>query len=170
MAQFGYNELKPSQARCDYAAEATNIITVGVPTIAAITYVNGAAINALPEDTWTDLQDINLGAPFLFSILAQPTYVCHAYVELGAETVGDYLRLQWELDGDAIMDITVGPSKVQMVYLPIVGVAPSSSNRSIPQFANSRFRTRAYKHGTIDAVASIAGLGAIHYLPVRLSN
>lgn len=162
-----YNELILNKACLSTTADATNVITVGNVAVAAVTYANGTAINALSADSWTDVQDINLGVPFVFQITTHSTRNALLEVLLDAETAGDYVRAQWELDGVAVMDITVGPSKSQKVYgfgLEVSAV----SVPSFPMFAKSRFRVRLYKHGTIDQAGSLIGIGAIRYQEVTI--
>ena len=168
---FGFNELILNKACLQNAADATNIITVGNVEIPGVAYANGSAINALSADVWTDVQDINPGDgnPFKFQIrLVQVGSVMTPFgISLGAETTGDYIRAQWELDGVVVMDITVGPSKAQSVR----GLAPNVATLNdfiFPEPATSRFRVRLYKHGTIDQAGSVIGIGAIRYQGVTL--
>jgi len=167
MGQFGYNELVLSKACLFIAADATNIITVGNVRVPAVAYADGASIDALSADAWTDVQDVNLGTPFQFQIGTAPSSIGFLYIILAAETAGDYVRVQYELDGTAVMDITVGPSKTQTVYGLFAG-AWATNVPCFPMFAKSRFRVRLYKHGTIDQGGSVIRTGVIFYQEVVL--
>lgn len=148
----------------DVAADATNLITVGNVDVATVSYANGAAINALDPDAFTDVQDINLGVPFIFQLANVLGAAHQAQIVMGAETAGDYVRMQYEIDGTAVLDITVGPSKTQTV------LSTNTTASSLGNFfyAKSRVRTRLFKHGTIDVVGSTINIGGITYYEVKL--
>lgn len=145
------------------AADETNVITVGNVLVSDVTYANGGAIDALSADAWTDIQDINLGKPFVFQI--RYTVNGFSYIDMKAETVGDYLRAQYEIDGIVVLDYTVGPNKSQVVSF--LNTDHVQTANSFPFYANSRFRVRLYKHGTIDQAGSTASFGAILYAEVN---
>ncbi len=165
--QFGYNQLLMSKACLDVVADALNIITVGNVKIPAINYASGSAIeSALTADTWIDIQDINLGSPFLFSIIVTGGGSFSDVVNDASETEGNYLRLQWEQDGIVILDFKVGVGKNQSVCPPAGSVITTTNTPSIPFFVKSRFRVRAYKHGTFSIAGSKLRSGEIRYIQV----
>lgn len=155
--------IKMAVANVTTAADATNVITVGNVLVSAVTYANGGAINALSADAWTDIQDINLGKPFVFQIRYGTNGF--GYISMGGETVGDYLSAQYEVDGIVVLEITVGPNKSQAVSF--LNTYNLTTSHSFPFYANSRFRVRLYKHGTIDQAGSNANFGAILYAEVN---
>lgn len=167
MGVLGINELVLSKACLSATADATNVITVGNVKVAAVSYANGGAIDALSADSWTDVQDINIGTPFQFQIYTASAANNFLKVVLGNETAGDYVRVQWELDGTAVLDITVGPNKTQSL-VPILYEAPAAGTPAMVLFAKSRFRVRIYKHGTIAEAGSSINCGAIAYQEVTI--
>jgi hypothetical protein len=148
----------------DTVADATNIITIGNVDVAAISYANGGAIDALSADAFTDVVDINLGSPFVFQFANVSSADHQAEIVMGAETAGDYVRMQYELDGNAILDITVGPSKTQTVLSSTI----TTSELGIPYYAKTRLRIRLFKHGTIAEAGSTIKIGGILYRGVSL--
>lgn len=165
MGKFGYNELVTSKFCLQTAADATNIITVGNVKIASVIYATGADINALAADAWTDVVDINLATPFRFQFIETANGT--VMLNMAAETVGDYVRVQIEIDAAAVLDFQCGPSKSQYIRALQEGVS-ATNLPSIPQFAKSRLRLRAYKHGTIDQAGSYLNFPAIYYDEVIL--
>jgi hypothetical protein len=163
---IGYNQLKFSELLAENAADATNIITVGHNWVAAVDYADGTAINALAADSFTDVQDINLGTPFWYQFVYNTN--TWLYINVAAETAGDYVRAQIELDDVAILDISVGPSKAQFVHFPSY-LAVAASVKTIKEFAAKRLRTRLYKHGTIDQAGSFIHIGQLNYWKCAVS-
>lgn len=164
MGVFGYSELVLSKACLLSVADATNIITVGNVLIAAVTYANGAAIDALTPDDWTDVVDINLGVPFQYQFYnGQGAYPF--IINMDAETVGDYVRAQLEIDGVVVADFTVGPSKYQAIVMPMYPNYGAGMSNMV-MFAKSRLRIRLFKHGTIDNASSYIKIPLINYQEV----
>jgi len=167
MGLFGFTEPIVTKGNLLSSADAANIITVGNVQIPEVAYANGTAIDVLAPDTWTDIQDINLGTPFRYQFLGHQTGQFPLKINLAAETSGDYVRAQIEVDGAVVIDISVGASKAQTVG----GVRAAVSGNSTPfgiNYAKSRVRTRLWKHGTIDQAGSYVYAGKIVYEEVTI--
>jgi len=164
MGKFGYSGEFAGALPYAQATDATNIVTVGTARKTAEVSYNMAAIEAWTGDAWTDLVDINYGSPFLIQFDRIGYGI--VYCLLDAETVGDYVRWQVERDGVVIFDCQIGPNKRQ----DIVAISDDPTfTPTWPFLCQSRFRIRAYKHGTIDAGLTSAGIAEYVYQGVSLS-
>ena len=170
--------INPTGEMTAYKASGTGItLTVGHAYIAAISYADGAAIEAaLTGGAWDDLVDINPGVPFEFTLKSGTINVAderflRARVA-SDETNGDYLRLQIEIDGTVELDFTNTSNNTDNIdnyWMPTIAGWSVYWNASLAHYftstkhnANSRLRIRAWKNGTFDG-ASYLYMAAIRY-------
>lgn len=176
----GSNINVPIELSADLSSGPGITLTEGHADIAAISYNNGAEIEAaLTSGEWHDLVDINLGVPFEFGIEV-PTVVSTSWPKepidirvASDETSGDYLRLQIEIDDVVVLDFTNtsnATNDIDNSCLPLISGRNSyysatniySGKWTEKMYANSRLRIRLLKNGTFDG-SSYLCVGAIRY-------